>query len=155
TKGRLEGVLELLDRLLATPARKATFDSREIEDLVAIAGAEHLGIVRVIEDQATLVGGILDQVTRNLASATAKIPLSVGAVRAALDPDGVMDLSAPVQDFLVLAYAKAAPRPLSLLAEGRPARGLIGKLTDDLALVPVALPGEQRWQRALAAAALL
>ncbi|AUX43654.1 uncharacterized protein SOCE26_051060 [Sorangium cellulosum] len=153
TKARLEAVLELLDRLLDTPDRKAKFDKAQSEELRAIAAAEHLGIVRIIEEDVSYAGGILDQVTRNLANH--KGPLSVGAVRAALDPDELMELSHEVEHFLVLAYAKAATRPLRLFAHGNPVPGLIGKLTDDTALVPVELPGQQVWQRSLGAAELL
>jgi hypothetical protein len=153
TKARLETVLELLDRVLDTVERKAKLDRGQIEELRAIAAAEHLGIVRIIEDEATWAGGLLDQVARNLANH--KGPLGVGHVRAALDPDGLMELSREVEDFLVLAYARSAVRPLRLLAHGTAVEGLVGKLADDLSLVPVDLPGQEVWQRALATAELL
>jgi hypothetical protein len=147
TRGRLESVLALLDRLVEAPDRRARFDRAELDDLRAIAAAEHLGIVRILEDEATMTGGILDQVQKNLAHH--KGPLSVGAVRRALDPDGLMELSPELSDFLVLAYAKVATRPLRLFSHGQQVTGLLGKLTDDMALLPVDLPGQEVWQRAL------
>jgi len=153
TRDRLEKVLDLLDRLLDTPERKAKFDKAQVEELRAVAAAQYFEIVRVIEDDVIFAGGIFDQVSRNLANH--KGPLSVGAVRAALDPDGMMELSTELGDFLVLAYAKAATRPLRLFSHDRAVEGLIGKLRDDLALVPVELPGQEVWQRALLTAELL
>ncbi|MDC3959008.1 hypothetical protein KEG38_34455 [Polyangium jinanense] len=153
TRARIEGVLDLVGRLLDTPERRARFDRAQIDDLRAIAAAEHLGVVRVIEEEATYAGGILDAMAKNLAQN--KGTLSVGAVRAAIDPEGLMDLAREVEDFLVLAYAKAAAKPLRLMAHGHVVEGLIGKLANDLALVPVELPGQETWQAALRAAELL
>jgi hypothetical protein len=153
TKQRLEGVLEILDKVIETPERRARLDRAQIDDLRGIAAAEHLGIVRIIEDDATFAGGILDAMAKNLANH--KGPLSVRTVRAAIDPDGLMSLSREVEDFLVLAYAKAAAKPLRLLAYGTEAQALVGKLADDLSLVPVSLPGQAAWQAALKAAELL
>lgn len=153
TKARLELVLELLDKLLETPDRKARFSRPELEDLRGIAAAEHLGIVRVIEEDATYAGGILDTVARNLANHRG--PLSVGAVRAALDPDGLMELSPEVEDFLVLAHAKMAPKPLRLLTQGPTSEKLVGRLTDDIGLVPVEMPSATKWQAAIHTAGLL
>ena len=153
TKGRLEVVLDLLDRVLDTTERKSKLDRGQVDDLRAIAAAKPLDIVRIVDDEATWAGGFLDQVARNLANH--KGPLGVGHVRAALDPDGIMELSREVEDFLVLAYARSAQRPLRLLAHGNAVEGLIGKLTDDLSLTPVDLPRQETWQRALATAELL
>jgi|GEM_PF-1338039 len=153
TRGRLETVLDLMGRLFDTPERRARFDRGQIDDLRAIAAAEHLGIVRVIEDDATYAGGIFETIAKNLGHHKGR--LSVGAVRAAIDPDGWMELSREVQDFVVLAYAKAAARPLRLMAQGQVVEGLIGKLADDLALIPVELPGHELWQSALKTAKLL
>jgi hypothetical protein len=153
TTGRLEKALELIDRVLDTTERKSKLDRVQIEDLRAIAAAKHLDIVRIVDDEATWAGGFLDQVAKNLANH--KGPLGVGHVRAALDPDGLMVLSREVEDFLVLAYAKSAQRPLRLLAHGTAVEGLIGKLADDLSLTPVDLPRQEVWQRALATAELL
>ncbi|WP_437338612.1 DUF6079 family protein [Sorangium sp. So ce394] len=152
TRQRLEAVLELLDRVLETPDRRARLDRAQIEDLRGIAAAEHLGVVRIIEEDATYAGGILDQMAKNLASH--KGPLSVAAVRRAIDPDGLMELSREVEDFLVLAYAKASAKPLRLLAHGNAVSALVGKLADDLSLVPVELPGQETWQSALRTAEL-
>lgn len=153
TKARLEQVMGLLDTILDTVERKARFDRTQIEELRSIAAASNLELVRVVDDEATWIGGHLGQVARNLANH--KGPLGVGSVRAALDPEGMMELSREVEDFLVLAYAKSAARPLRLVAHGTAVEGLIGKLADDLSLVPVDLPGQEVWQRALATAELL
>lgn len=153
TRPRLEVVLDLLDRLLETPERKLKLDRGQLDEMRAIAAAEHLGIVRIIEEDATYAGGLLDQVAKNLANH--KGPLSVFAVRRALDPDALMELSSDVEDFLVLAYSKAATKPLRLLAHEIAVVGLIGKLADDFSLVPVDLPGQVVWQAALENAGLL
>ncbi|XXT25145.1 hypothetical protein WME94_26785 [Sorangium sp. So ce429] len=152
TRQRLEAVLETLERVLETPDRRARLDRAQLDDLRGIAAAEHLGVVRIIEEDATYAGGILDQMAKNLASH--KGPLSVAAVRRAIDPDGLMELSREVEDFLVLAYAKASAKPLRLLAHGHAVSALVGKLADDLSLVPVELPGQETWQAALRTAEL-
>jgi hypothetical protein len=153
TAGRLEKTLELIDRVLDTTDHKAKLDRVQIEDLKAIAAVKYLEIVRIVDDEAIWAGGFLDEVARNLANHRG--PLGVGHVRAALDPDGVRELSREAEDFLVLAYAKSAQRPLRLLSHGAVVEGLIGKLADDLSLTPVDLPRQEVWQRALATAELL
>ncbi len=153
TKARLESVLESLGKLLETPERKQRFDRAHIDDLRAIAAAEHLNMVRVIEDDATYAGGIFDSMAKNLGHQ--KGPLSVGALRAAIDPEGWMELSREVEDFLVLAYAKAAGKPLRLVDQGHTVEGLIGKLRDETSLIAVELPRQEVWQAALETAKLL
>ena len=153
TAARLAKALDLIDSVLDTTDRKAKLDRGQIEELRGIAAVKPLDIVRIVDDEAIWAGGFLDQVARNLANH--KGPLGVGQVRAALDPDSVMELSREVEDFLVLAYAKSAQRPLRLLAHGTAVEGLIGKLPDDLSLTPVDLPRQEVWQRALTTAELL
>ncbi len=153
TKSRLESVLAQLEALLETPERKARLDRHATDEMGAILGARNLQIVRVIENEDVhYVGGLLDEVARRLGQHRG--PLSVGAVRAALDPDGLMWLAPEVEDFLVLAYARVAPKPLRFLAHGQPVNAMLGGLTDDMALVAVDLPSQESWQRALEIASL-
>ena len=152
TKARLERVLELLDAVLETPDRKLRLERSAVDDLSGIAGAVHLGIVRAVEDDVIYTGGILDAMARRLAQHRG--PLSVGAVRSAIDPEQVMSLADEVEDFLILAYAKVATKPLRFFAGVSAVEGGVGRLADDLALIPVELPTQQTWQRALHAAAL-
>jgi len=147
TKAKLESVLQSFGKLLEVPERKARFERGQIEDLKSIAAAEHLNIIRVIEDDATYAGGIFETMAKNLAQS--KGTLSVGEVRGAIDPDGWMELSRDLQDFLVLAYAKAATKPLQFVDQGHNVEGQIGKLRDDVSLVPVELPRQEVWQAAI------
>ncbi len=153
TKNRLESVLAHLDALLETPERRARLDRHDTDEMGAILGATSLQVVRVIENEDVhYVGGLLDEVARRLGQHRG--PLSVGAVREALDPDGLMWLAPEVEDFLVLAYARVAPKPLRFLAHGQPVSAMLGGLTPDMALLPVELPSQESWQRALETAAL-
>ncbi len=153
TKQRLETVLDLLGKLFDTPERRLRFSKGEIDELRAIAAAENLGIVRVIEDDATYAGGIFDSMARNLANQ--KGTLSVGMAKQAIDPEGWMQLSTEIEDFLVLGYARGAVKPFRLTSDEQVVQGQIGKLSDHMMLWPVELPGQELWQAALYASKLL
>ncbi len=152
TRARLQHVLELLDLVLETPERKLRLERGLVDEMASIAGAKHLDIVRTVEDDVIYTGGILDGMARRLA--LHRSVLSVGAVRASIDPDRIMQLSEEVENFLILAYAKVATKPLRFVAGGEAVGAQLGHLPDDYGLVAVELPSQEAWQRALLAAGL-
>jgi hypothetical protein len=148
TKNRLEQVLEALTDVVQSEGQKKKLDPKRLKEVRGIAAVDHMGIVRVIEDEVVFAGGILNEMGKRLA-AKGTGTLSVEDVRVAIDPEKLMSLSEELVDFLVLAYAVSAPTPFRFTFHGSPTEPVIGKINAAVALVPVKLPTAQEWERAL------
>ncbi len=152
TANRLSGVLEVIEEVVQQEGRRKTVSKTVADDVRAIAGAKHFDIVRVNDLEVIFAGGILDDMGKRLAG---KGKLSVGTVREAIDPDQLMRLNTELEDFLILAYAATAPKPLQLVAHLQVVTDpVIGKLKDEVDLVEVELPSVTEWDRALKTASM-
>lgn len=148
TKARLEKVLDSLVAVVQSEGRKKRFDQTSLRELKGIAAVDFMSLVRVMEDEAIYAEGLMGEVQRRLAARTGGT-LSVGDVRAALDPDDMMWLSKELEDFLVMFFAAASTPPYRFADLGSPIVPVLGKLKLETALVPVLLPSVQEWERAL------
>ena len=103
-KGRLEAVLDLLDRVLDTLERKSKLDRVQIDELRAIAGAEHLGIVKK-EDDKEVVLATGPQLEARLHRADVS---SIEPSPVSLMPQGYDGIFTPQELADLVAFLKAA-----------------------------------------------
>jgi hypothetical protein len=147
TRSRLEHVLESLAEVVQSEGKKKRLDPARLKNVEGIAAVNHMGLVRVVDDEVVFAGGLLNEVSKRLASKSGVV--SAGDVRAALDPENLMMLSRELQDFLILTWAVAAETPCRFTLHGTPIELTVGKVDDAVALIPVKLPTPTVWAKAL------
>lgn len=143
TSGRLRKALDRFYDVCQAENQRIAIDQAERADLRI---PEALGIATVTESSAALRLHVFQEADNRLRADGIETP-TVGRVKRAFDPEGLMGLTTEVADFLVLAYAAATGHELQRGA--MPIEPILGKLPIDGELVKPRLPGAPSWQRAL------
>ncbi|MCP4498345.1 MAG: hypothetical protein GY822_00045 [Deltaproteobacteria bacterium] len=153
TPARLRSVLTVLQELVQNDGQRMVLDKSKADEVRSIAAVKHFEMVRMNENEVVFAEGMLQHLGKAVAS---KKNLSVGAVKAAIDPNGLMRLDEQLKDFVVLAFAETSNPPLQLMRLGEPVlEPKLGSLEDAYSLVAVELPSQVEWGKALDVAGVL
>lgn len=152
TKATVEQLVQRFGELVDAPDKRLPSSRPELDDVQGTLG--QLGLARVTENAIHLVQDrLLQQLEQRRNQATLDRP-TVGQMRVAIDPSGLMGLQRDAQDLVVRCYARWSARTFVHYGRAYTAQAGIS-IPDDVELEKPDLPTPAMWDKALTAASAM